>query len=122
MWSALPAVIPTTFTSPGTALPATLALANLNLRNWSDPAAQQAVSASVLGQEVGISPAWVLTIWKAFPSSTPPTSAAVGAWVNAEVSEKSIGQFPLTIPTAIYSSFVNPTAPATLIVVSFGVD
>jgi len=122
MWSSLPAVIPTTFTAPGTALPASLALSNLNLWNWSNPAAQQAVSASVLGAEVGISPAWVLTIWKAFPSSTPPSSAAVGAWVTAEVTENSIGEFPLPVPRAIYSSFVNPTASATLIVVSFGVD
>lgn len=114
-------VLPTLF--PGAAtLPAQLVLGGLGVENWTQTYAQQVVAASVLGAQVGIAPGWLLTIWRAFPGVAAPTSAAVHAWVTDEVANRSVDQFPLPIPRALYTSFVNPSASATLIVVSFGVD
>jgi RND superfamily putative drug exporter len=121
-YTALPGVLSTLFPSSEALPVAQLVLADLNLGNWSEPQARQVVAATVLGAEVGISPAWLLTIWEAFPSTTPPSTPAVVAWVDAQVVQKPIGQFPLPIPSPLYSSFVNPSGSATLVVVSFNVD
>jgi len=119
--SSLPSILPTIFPTSGLTT-ANLALVELDLYNWSQPAAQRVVATTVLGSEVGVSPAWLLTIWDAFPSSTPPSVTAITAWVNAQVQQDPIRALPLPIPSAIYSSFVNPAGTATLIVVSFNVD
>ncbi len=119
--STLPGVLSTLFPSPGALATAQLVLADLNLGNWSQPRAQQAVGSTLLGTEVGISPAWLLTIWEAFPSGEPPSTAAVEAWVQAQVQQEPIGRLPLPIPSGIYTSFVSPSGSATLLVVSFNV-
>ena len=121
-YSALPGVLSTLFPSPQALPVAQIVLGDLNLGNWSEPRAQQVVTITVLGAKVGISPAWLLTIWDAFPSTTPPPTTSVVAWVDSQVVQKPIGQFPLPIPSQLYSSFVNPAGSATLVVVSFNVD
>jgi RND superfamily putative drug exporter len=120
--SALPSVLSTLFPTSSALATGEGVLYGLGLGNWSQPAAQQVVVTSVLGEEVGISPSWLLTIWKAFPAGTPPSTAAVTAWVETQVQQQPIDHFPLPIPSAIYSGFVNAGASATLVVVSFNVD
>ena len=111
-------VLSTIFPSSPNRTVAGAALSILAVQNWSDPTAQQSVGAAVLGASVGLAPAWLLTLWQAFPGG-PPTSAQLGAWASGVVASRSIAQYPLPIPPKLYTSFVNPSATATLIVVSF---
>jgi len=118
----LPAVFPTLFPSPAAAGMARLVLSDLDVGNWSQTASQQGVAAISLGTATGIAPSWILTIWQAFPGSEPPSTAAVGAWVAAQVEGDSLQSLPLPVPTQILGGFVNAQGTATLIIVSFNVD
>jgi putative drug exporter of the RND superfamily len=115
----LASVLSTLFPAPGALPRAQLVVADLGTGNWSETRAQEGVGATLLGGEVGIAPAWILTIWEAFPSPEPPSKAAVEAWVQAQVAEDPIDHLPLPIPSALYASFVNPAGTATLLLVSF---
>jgi uncharacterized membrane protein YdfJ with MMPL/SSD domain len=117
--SALTSALPFLFPSPQTLPSAQRALADLNTGNWSQPLAQQVVAATVVGSEDGISPAWILTIWEAFPTGGPPSTAAAEAWAQQQVQQDPTGAFPLPIPAELSSSFVNPAGTAALLVVSF---
>ncbi|MGD0249371.1 MAG: MMPL family transporter [Thermoplasmata archaeon] len=121
MRNALPPVLPTLFPASGNRTAAELVLSDLNLGNWSLPGPRQAVGATLLGVQVGISPAWLLTLWHAFPFGTPPSPTAVATWVDDQVQQTPIDRLPLPIPPQIYSSFVNSAGTATLVVISFSV-
>ena len=112
----------TLFPTPDSIATAEVVLNDLAIANWSQAPAQRAVASTVLGAEVGISPYWILTIWNAFPSATPPSTSAIETWVAAEVQENPIDRFPLPIPSGISSAFANSAGTATLLVVSFNVD
>ena len=118
--SSVGAALPTLFPSAALLVAGTV-LDGLNLTDWTLPAPQQNVSVTVLGTEVGLAPSWLLTIWNAFPATTPPTTAEIGAWVALQVASDPIPSLPLPTPPQIYRAFVNPAGTATLIVVSFGV-
>ncbi|HYA70648.1 MAG TPA: MMPL family transporter [Thermoplasmata archaeon] len=120
--SNLPSVLSSLFPSPSGLATAQGVLHGLALGNWSQSLPQQVVVTSILGAEVGLSPHWLLTIWEAFPSGTPPSTAAITAWVGQQVQQNPIDRFPLPIPGALYSAFVNTAASATLVIVSFNVD
>jgi len=122
MWSTLPTAVPRLFPSPANRSAAEAVLSGLALGNWTLPVPQHAVVTALLGAEVGLSPSWLLTLWNAFPSGTPPSLTAVAAWVGDQVGENPIDRFPLPIPASLYSSFVNPSGTATLVVVSFDVS
>ena len=109
------------FPSPSALELGQLVLADLNVGNWSLSSAQRVVATTDLGSEVGISPAWLLTIWDAFPMGAP-SNVTTFAWVQAQVQQDPIDRLPLPIPAQIYGSFVNGAGSATLIVISFGVD
>jgi len=117
----LPSVLAPLFPSAAALASAEVVVADLDTGNWSEASARQAVGATVLGSEVGLSPAWLLTIWQAFPSSTPPTIPEVREWVGAVVQQDPIDRFPLPVPSELWSSFVNPSDTATILVVSFNV-
>ena len=117
--STLPGALSTLFPAPGALVRAQLVLDDLDLANWSQPQALQAVGSTLLGTEVGISPAWLLTIWQAFPSGAAPSSAAVEAWVQSQVQQDPVSELPLPIPSEIRTSFVSPSGSATIIVISF---
>jgi RND superfamily putative drug exporter len=119
MRNALPPVLATLFPPPANPAVAELALSNLSLETWKLTEPQHGVVTTLLGAEVGLSPAWLLTIWNAFPSGAPPSSTAVATWVAAQVGENPINRFPLPVPASLYASFVNPAGSATLVVVSF---
>jgi RND superfamily putative drug exporter len=116
----LSTALPLILTSAKEVAPAELVLADLNLENWTLPSAQRVVASTLLGGEVGLSPAWLLAIWDAFPEGAP-SETEVGAWVQAQVQQDPIDRLPLPIPAEIYSSFVNSAATATLVIVSFNV-
>jgi putative drug exporter of the RND superfamily len=117
--AALPPELSALFPAPTDRAVAQLVVTDLDLGNWSDPAAQQAVGATLLGGEVGVSPAWLLTIWQAFPSNTPPSPAAVETWATVEVQQRPLDRLPLPVPAPLYASFVSSSGSATLLVVSF---
>ena len=115
---ALPAFFPA-----GAALfTAQVTLAGLGVGNWSQALPRQAVASTVLGDEVGLSPSWVLTIWQAFPSGSAPTAVQAAAWAQGVVRTAPLDQLPLPIPTAILHGFVSQSGSAELVVVSFNVD
>ena len=118
----LPATFPTLFATSSATGMARLVLGGLDVGNWSQTASQQAVAATSLGMSSGIAPSWILTIWQTFPGSEPPSSAAVGAWVQGEVERDSLKSLPLPVPTQILDGFLNPQGTATLVIVSFNVD
>ena len=121
MRNALPPALATLFPPPANPSVAELVLSNLSLENWKLTEPQHSVVTDLLGAEVGIAPAWLLTVWNAFPSTTPPSTAATVTWVTDQVGENPIDRFPLPIPAALSASFVNPAGSATLVVVSFNV-
>jgi len=121
MRDSLPGALPTWFPSPNARLAAQLALDSLGLENWTRPGARQVACAEVLGAEVGMSPAWMLTLWKAFPSGAPPSNRTALGWVEAQVQTDPTNRLPLAIPSGIYASFVNPSDSAALVMVSFNV-
>jgi len=121
MRDSLPGALPTWFPSPNARLAAQLALDSLGLENWTRPGARQVACAEVLGAEVGMSPAWMLTLWKAFPSGAPPSNRTALGWVEAQVQTDPTDRLPLPIPSGIYASFVNPSDSAALVMVSFNV-
>lgn len=118
---ALPAALPSLFAAPGALAPAQLALTELDLGNWSSAGAQRGVAATILGGEVGVAPAWLLTIWNAFPAGAPPTRAAMASWAAQQVAQDPTDRLPLPIPASLYDSFVNPAGTVSLIVVAFSV-
>jgi uncharacterized membrane protein YdfJ with MMPL/SSD domain len=116
--SALLPVLPTLFVGPDPLLRAEATVGDLDVGNWSDPAAQRSVGAVQVGATAGIAPGWVLESWDAFPSGAP-SRAAVASWASTAIAANPIDRWPLPIPSAIYSGFVDPTASATLVIVSF---
>jgi RND superfamily putative drug exporter len=122
MRNALPPVLGTLFSTPANLSAAELVLSNLSLENWNLTEPQHAVVTDLLGAEVGIAPSWLLTLWNAFPSETPPSLTAVTTWVAGEVVGNPIDRFPLPVPASLYASFVNPAGTATLVVISFDVS
>ena len=117
--STLPGPLSTLFTAPGALATAQLVLDDLDLGNWSQWHAVQAVGSILLGTEAGISPAWLHTLWDAFPTGGPPSNLATEAWVQTQVRQDPIDRFPLPIPSEIYASFVSPSGSATILVISF---
>jgi len=117
----LPSTLPTLFLSPAALAAAPWVVADLSVGNWSEPGDQQAVGSVIVGVTAGISPAWILAIWEAFPSATPPSLTAVEAWVTTQVAQDPVGRLPLPIPSEVYGAFVNPSDSATLVIVSFDV-
>ncbi len=101
---------------------AQVTLAGLGVGNWSQALPRQAVASTVLGDEVGLPPSWVLTIWQAFPSGSPPTAVEAAAWTQGIVRTAPLDQLPLPIPTAILHGFVSQSGSAELVMVSFNVD
>ena len=118
----LPLALPTLFPTPAALLTAQVTLGSLGVGNWSSSPARQATAAAVLGAEVGLSPAWLLTIWQAFPSTHAPSPAAITAWANDLVRADPASRYPLPIPSTIERSFVSASGSAALVVVSFNVD
>jgi len=119
--TALGGVLPSLYPSMENLTRAELVLGELGVENWTETFAQRGVATTLLGSEVGIAPGWLLTIWDAFPSTTPPSDGAAFAWAEGLVQQDPMDRYPLPIPAQIYSSFVNPAGSATLIVVSFNV-
>jgi uncharacterized membrane protein YdfJ with MMPL/SSD domain len=96
-----------------------LVVTDLGVANWSARGAQEVVASIVLGASSGIAPAWILTIWNAFPA--PPTPAAAAAWAGSEVATHPLDALPLAVPSAISAGFVNGAGTASLVLVSFNV-
>ena len=79
----------------------------------------QAVGAAALGTEVGLSPGWLLTLWQAFPSNSPPSIIAIESWAGSISSGASRAPGVLAIPTSLSAEFVSPSDSASLIVISY---
>ena len=120
--SVLPSALSTLFPASGAAATAALALDDLGVGNWSDASAQQVVTTTVVGSASGVSPTWLLTLWRAFPGNAPPSGSAVASWVASQVQDDPVGRLPLPVPAGLYASFVSPSGTATIVIVSFGVS
>lgn len=118
MESSVPFILPALFPSSAELTPVALALGSLSLENWTRAVAQQVVGAQLLGSEVGLSPSWLLTLWRASPAG-PPSALEIESWAAAQVAEDPFKDLPLPVPAELYTSFVNPAQSATLIIVSF---
>ncbi len=114
--------LPSLFPASGALLPAQITLSTLGVANWSQPLAQQVTAATVLGVEVGLSPAWLLTVWQAFPGTVAPTAAQAATWAAGIVRSLPTAAFPLPIPAGLSHAFVSSSGSAELVVVSFNVD
>jgi uncharacterized membrane protein YdfJ with MMPL/SSD domain len=95
-------------------------LATLGVGNFTSWPSVQASASVVLGEESGLSPAWVLRVWQAFPSGSA-TPGELGAWATALVTASTLATEPIAVPAAIYGQFVDPSGTAQVIQVSFTV-
>ena len=118
----LPHPIAVLFPGRGNATAALIVLGGLGLENLTSWSAVQRTSATVLGAETGLDPAWALTLWQQFPGNAAPSPAALGEWASTIADTTPIARYPLPIPSTLYGTFVNPADSATLIVVSFAVS
>ncbi len=118
----LGSVLTTLFPSPTASFTAQVTLTTLGVQNWTEPLARELTASTVLGLEIGLPPAWILTIWQAFPAGTPPTSAEAYVWAQGIVRTLPPTQYPLPIPTALRQAFVSGSGSAELVVISFNVD
>ncbi len=90
----------------------------LSLGNYSSWGSVQWAASTVLAEESGLAPGWVLRVWQAFPS-TVASPGALAAWAAALVADSTLAAEPLPVPTAIYSEFVDATGTAQIVQVTF---
>lgn len=104
---------------PASGLPvAAAALAGLGITNYTAPAAQQRVAATVLAAASGLPAGWLLTVWDAFPTGSAPAGAVV-AWTAGIAFDEPTARYPLPIPAALEATFVDPAHDATIVIVSY---
>jgi len=85
---------------------------------WSGTAL---VAGTLLSPQVGLPAAWISTVWERFPTGVAPP-AEVANWTAAQVAATTLAQEPLPVPSAIYTSYVDPAGTAQIIQVSFSVS
>ena len=95
------------------------ALAMMGVENATAWPSVQAVGAVALGTEVGLSPSWLLTLWQAFPSASPPSMSGVESWAWSISSGSPPVPGVLAIPASLSAQFVNPSGSASLIVIAY---
>ncbi|MGP8077437.1 MAG: MMPL family transporter [Thermoplasmata archaeon] len=83
-------------------------------------AATQGVVAAILGAESGLSAAWILSVWTAFPDGVVGPAAAA-TFAATVVASTTLAHEPLPVPDGIYTQFVNAAGTASLVEVSFSV-
>jgi putative drug exporter of the RND superfamily len=113
-------LIPTLFPGSSNATAAQSVLAELGVENFTCWSCVRATGSSILGAEVGLAPAWIETLWEAFPAV--PTPQVVGQWAtNAATNGAGVDYLP-PLPPQLRSAFVTPEGSASLIIVSYGVS
>jgi len=117
--TALSPTLPSLFTGPANRTMAGAALMMLGVENATAWPSVRAAGAAALGREVGLSPGWLLTLWEAFPTFSPPSTSAVESWAVSVSSGSSPTPGMLAIPATLTAQFVNPSGSASLIVISY---
>ncbi len=95
-------------------------LASLGIENFTLWPSVQSTVALVLGEGSGMSGAWVLRVWQAFPTGTA-TPAELAIWATELVAASTLASEPLPVPPAIYTEFVDPSGTAQIVQLSFTV-
>ncbi|HEY6239066.1 MAG TPA: MMPL family transporter, partial [Thermoplasmata archaeon] len=95
-------------------------LADLGLGNFSSTLAQHRVVVAVVAGAVGLPLGWVALVDGSFPNGSA-TAAQRSAWTAGVVAAGSPSTYPLPIPAALASQFVDPTNDAELLLVGFDV-
>ncbi len=114
-------LIPVLFPVPTEqAVPRTV-LGTLDLMNFTQWGPVRSVSSVILGESVGLPPAWVDRVWSEFPGGAVAPVAA-DAWANATVANSTLWSEPLPVPYGIFGQFVNDAGTAQLIQVTFSVS
>ncbi len=111
-------LIPTLVPTPSERPAPFAVLATLGIENATAWPSVQSTSSIVLGEESGLSSAWVLRVWQAFPSATAPP-ANVSAWASALVASSTLASEPLPVPKGIYTPYVDPSGTAQIIAIDF---
>jgi uncharacterized membrane protein YdfJ with MMPL/SSD domain len=113
-------LIPTLVPDPSQQAVPYSVLATLSLENRSAWPSVQSTAAIVLGEGAGLTGAWVLHVWDAFPGAAAPP-AAVASWATGLVATSTLATEPLPVPYGIYSEFVDPSGTAQIVQVGFSV-
>ncbi|MCI4336852.1 MAG: MMPL family transporter [Thermoplasmata archaeon] len=98
-----------------------LALSELGVSNFTDPASERNVSVIFLAAEAGEPGAWVSRVWSEFPSGLASV-ASIASWTATLAFDEPVADYPLPIPPSILTSFVDPSNDATIIFVSYSED
>jgi RND superfamily putative drug exporter len=122
MWETAPMVLPELVGGPANVSAAEIVLASLSLQNLSCWSCVQSAGSTLLGSEVGISPAWLLTVWQSFPGAHGASSSAILSWAEAAAANPGYRGFLLPMPSAVRSSFISASGNAALLIVSYSVD
>ena len=118
----LPPLVPTILPGAANATAAAAVLTSLGVENLTCGACIQGAAVQILGPEVGLAPAWLLTLWQAFPSGGPPSPEALAGWASAAAVDPAPAYYLPPLPAALAAAFVSPSRSAALIVVSYSVS
>lgn len=97
------------------------ALADAGVLNATLWPTTQGVAAAFLGNESGLAPAWLRTVWTAFPQGTVGPGAA-DRFANTTVAATTLAHEPLPVPAGLRGQFVNGAGTASLVVIDFSVS
>ena len=104
---------------PAAAQPVAAAtLAGVGVENSTAWSAVQSVAVGLLGPETGTVPAFLRTVWDAFPGLVVGPAAA-SSYANATVANATLATEPLPVPFGIRASYVNPAGTASIVAVDF---
>ncbi len=106
--------------APDQAVAAT-ALAALDVGNFTAWPSVQWVVVTVLGPATGLPPAFLRTVWDAFPSAQVAPGPA-SAWAAQTVATTTLAREPLPVPAGISSPYVAPNGAASIVNVAFTVS
>lgn len=115
---ALPPLIESNVTELLNPILADTVLANLSIENFTSLPAVRTVAAGLLSMESGLGQGWLALVWNDFPG-TQPNPQVLSAWSLGIADNETVANYPLPIPYAISSTFVDPAGNMTLILLNY---
>jgi predicted RND superfamily exporter protein len=93
-------------------------LSTLGIENFTSGSSLRFATSVIIAQGAGLAPGWVDTVWSAWPSAGPTSSAAIG-WARNVANTTPVARYPLPIPLSIREQFLSTDGTATLIIVTY---
>jgi RND superfamily putative drug exporter len=111
-------LLPTLFPNATERALPVLIVDNLAIENMTSWGALRGIGATLLGEETGLPPTFLLRLWTDFPTGTA-SMATLMAWSAGIAEGTPVAAWPLPAPQSLLSGFVSPDNSATLLLVAF---